>query len=80
MVRQLHVPEAGELVHEKGVLFDDGVENILGREARGAVSRGRGTEGKWRVVLQRTQLSRPSSTCVCSKHRLAHTAGHFPHL
>lgn len=29
MVRQLHVPEAGELIHEEGVLFNDSVENIL---------------------------------------------------
>lgn len=32
MVRQLHIPEAGELVHEEGVLFDDSVENILGEK------------------------------------------------
>lgn len=30
MVRQLHIPEAGQLIHEEGVLFDDGVENVLG--------------------------------------------------
>ena len=30
MVRQLHVPEAGQLIHEEGVLFDDSVENVLG--------------------------------------------------
>lgn len=34
MVRQLHVPEAGELIHEEGVLFDDGVENILGDKSQ----------------------------------------------
>lgn len=34
MVRQLHIPEAGELVHKEGVLFDDGIENILGDESQ----------------------------------------------
>lgn len=34
MVRQLHVPEAGELIHEEGVLFDDGIENILGDKSQ----------------------------------------------
>lgn len=34
MVRQLHVPEAGELIHEEGVLFNDSVENILGDKSQ----------------------------------------------
>lgn len=34
VVRQLHVPEAGELIHEEGVLLDDGVENVLGEKSQ----------------------------------------------
>ena len=34
MVRQLHVPEAGQLIHEEGVLFDDSIENVLGDKSQ----------------------------------------------
>jgi hypothetical protein len=29
VVRQLHVPKAGELIHKEGILFDDSIEDIL---------------------------------------------------
>lgn len=68
VVRQLHVPEAGELIHEEGVLFDDGVENILGKEARDTVKRGRGcgrsADRKWRVVPQRTPQRLHALRCL----------------
>lgn len=38
MVRQLHIPEAGQLIHEEGVLFDDGVENVLGDKSQRQLS------------------------------------------
>lgn len=52
VVRQLHIPETGELIHEEGVLFDDGVENILGEKSQ--------TQSKWSGGFHlRCQLSRP---------------------
>lgn len=72
MVRQLHIPEAGELVHEEGVLFDDGVENILGIKARDTVKTVR-----WagRMVLA---VERHCSTCVRRRHRWPTLRGTSP--
>lgn len=72
VVRQLHVPEAGELIHEEGVLFDNGVENVLGIKAGDTMTRSGGSR-------KRCWLSRHHGARGRSKRAGSHR-GSLPRL